>query len=298
MLYDNVTFGNFLNIGQLLVVLLPLAAAWLYLARTRRARLVAAGCMGLFLLHLFLTYSRGAILCTLAALAATVGLFWVTRHRSRWVVTALALLFVVLTFAAPNAPQYWAEQLFFLPGSTSWERIGFALRPLDFHAFMRGDRRAEYRLDPALVRARLGARYTQMLTVGLGHGVYGHLIGLGPDAGTHNLFVDALVSTGPLGLLGLIGLLVWAARNFVGSFRGVWRREPEPGAVLAFFVAGALANVAAIGVLSLYVFQYLRTSTGGIMFWLLLGLSVVLFRARADAGRPDEPAGMVERACF
>ena len=57
MLYDNVTFGNFLNISQLLVTLLPLAIGWLFTAGSTRQRIAAGLATIIFLLHICLGHT-------------------------------------------------------------------------------------------------------------------------------------------------------------------------------------------------------------------------------------------------
>lgn len=274
MLYDNVTFGNFLNVSQILVVLLALALGLYLVAATRRGRGVAALAAGVFLLHLFLCYGRGAILVTLVTLAVALAVFWRRRHPGRWTLTALAAGFALVTFVSPVVPGYWRPQFTIAEGSTARERLGFVIRPLNPWQYLTPTDRMKYRPAPGLEGGGLWRSYARMLTLGLGYGNYGVLVGQPPGAGTHNLFLNALVSTGPLGLAGLLGLVGWGLGNYGRGLARGWRGgAADPTGGLAGFCALALANIVLIGTLSLYELEYLGTSTGALLLWLLLALS-------------------------
>lgn len=273
MLYDNVTFGNLLNVSQFLVTLLPLALAWLFVARSGRGRLLAGLAVGVFLLHLFFGYSKGGILIALAVQVLALVAFWRTRHPLRWVVAGCLAAFVTVTFAAPEVPRLWWRQLTFARGSSAWERLGLIRTPLHFEGY-------RPRLDPATV-ARLDGEprwpaYAHMIAVGLGYGNYARWIAQPVGAGTHNLFLNALVNTGLLGLGGLVGLVAWGLGNLRRAMTPVaagWRR---PAAPLVAGVGAALVSVVAVGILSLYELEYLGTSAGASLLWFLLAMSAKL----------------------
>jgi hypothetical protein len=272
MLYDNVTFGNVLNVSQVLVVLLPLALGLAFVARSIRRRVTAIGAATLFALHLDFCYSRGPLLVTVATLAI-VGWLVHREYPKARVVTAVALTgWVVLTFGAPDVLRYWYRQFAFQEASTSRERLHFVLQPLGFRdtgptAAVAPGTRYQVVTVPR-------SSYVRMAVAGLGYGNYGVLIGRIPGSGTHNVFLNVLVSTGVMGLLGLIGLTVWAVRNF-GRYLNRTARAGR-SKVLGLFLAVAFGNVLAVGVLSLYELEYLGTGTGATLFAFLLGASARL----------------------
>lgn len=253
MLYDNVTFGNFLNISQLLVTLLPVALGWLFTAPTRRDRIISTLATTVFLLHLFLVYSRGAIVATIVTLATANFVFWRSRHELRWLVFALTIFFIVLTFGSLDALQYWWAQITLTLDSTMMARVQAVGVILDL----------EFLKDNALS--------------GLGYGNYGKLLGMIPGSGTHNMFINSFVNTGVIGVLGLVGLTLWTTRNFMlhvdwrsGGWSGGRKGDVGPFFILAFL------NIVIVGTLSLYEFEYLGTSTGAVIFWFLMASSVKL----------------------
>lgn len=132
MLYDNVTFGNPLNISQLLVVLLPLALGVLFVAATVRVRVMAAGAASLFALHLILCYSRGPLVVTVATLAFAWWLVWKRYPTARTLGAASLVAWAALTFGGPDIPGYWLSQFSVRQDSTAFERLNFLLRPLGF----------------------------------------------------------------------------------------------------------------------------------------------------------------------
>jgi O-antigen ligase len=145
-------------------------------------------------------------------------------------------------------------------------------------------------------RALLLAEEHPVLGTGLGN--YGSAIGEHRGAYSHNTYLDVLVETGPLGLLGLLVLLGWAA----SAARRVAHAAPHPG--LQAFGLGALGSLVALAVIFFFddAFYFPRA---GQAFWLLLGLIAAAQRlpapnsrlpARSSAGSREPGAGSGERS--
>lgn len=132
MLYDNLMFGNVLNISQLLVALLPMALALALAAPSRLARGVGVGAAVLVALHLDLCYSRGPLLVTIATLTLLGWLVYRYYRRASLVTAVVLTMWAVVTFGGPDAPQYWLMQLTLHEKSSARERMYFVLRPLGF----------------------------------------------------------------------------------------------------------------------------------------------------------------------
>src|SRR5262249_58788394 len=101
--------------------------------------------------------------------------------------------------------------------------------------------------------------------VGAGLGNYATAVGDLHGTYSHSTYLDVLAETGPVGLLGLMLLLAWAAA-------GAWQvacqaRRPE----LQAFGLGALGSVVALAAIFFFddAFYFPRA---GQAFWLLLGL--------------------------
>ena len=121
-----------------------------------------------------------------------------------------------------------------------------------------------------------------MLAFGLGYGNYGKAIGQVEGAGTHNMFMNALVNAGVLGLLGLVGLIVWG----LNCLRGVVPGGRRLAGAFTPFVLLAFLDAVAIGISSLYEFEDLATSAGAMIFWFLLAVGATV------AGRRDDHDGI------
>ncbi|MGH9365769.1 MAG: hypothetical protein ACRD1B_10985 [Thermoanaerobaculia bacterium] len=229
-----------------------------------------------------LCYSRGVLLFLVGAAAATATVLPEARRRARAVaVLALPLVLVVGTICL-GGTSYWLAQAEARPGSSAASRILQWLGLASVQPVSRGElppgAMAGYGLSQEQARVlneRLGGP-TRRLLLGYGLGHYGLLRGLVPDSGSHNIFLDALIEGGVVGLalfLGFFGFGLWRRWR-------AWRetRVLDPAArAAAWSRLLALASIVVIGVLVDYRLENLGTMTGSAVLWLLLVAPVPAF---------------------
>lgn len=267
--------------GRVLVLGLPLALALWHRAITLRRKLPGVGWTISILLLLgavYLTQSRGTLLCAFVAV-----LVWIAASGPR--VRRQALVLVPLLVA-----------MLLLPG------IGNRLLNVS-EAF---EDTPDYAKDPSIVeRAAAGdiAReiFAEHPVVGTGPQTFaielneyaardpGRLIGV--TRATHNLYLEILSETGVIGLVGWIvlmgGVVLLGVRSIL-RLAGVPPSVPDP-APNRQLAAGALAAVLAWSLASLFLHMALPRT-----LWLVLalvGLVYVMTRDRAMTGeRAARPA--------
>jgi O-antigen ligase len=224
----------------------------------------------------FLCFSRGVLLFLACAGAATVAaVSGLSRSPQAKAVLFLPAALVLLTLFFPGGSTYWIQQIRFGEGSSAasrvsqWSKLGSVepapSREVPLPARVRNAVPGEQ--TQSLFR-RLGGP-TRRLLLGYGLGHYGVLRGLGPDSGTHNIFLDALVEAG-------IGGLMFFCAFFAIGLRRCWRSWRE-SRMLARAVQAvewsrllALMSVVVIGVLVDYRLENLGTMTGSAVLWFVL----------------------------
>jgi O-antigen ligase len=245
------TFSGPPDAAQYLGACVPLAIALLLHRERVRARdLLALAILGAFLL---LTFSRQAWLGMVAALVVMALASWRARPgigdlRLRRRLGAVVLAGVLA--------------LGFTIGSGAAGRgggIGLAERLLSI-----GDRGEASNQDRLQTWATALVLAEQRPILGSGLGNYASGLGERRGAYSHNTYLDLLVETGPLGLLGLLALLGWGA----GSAWTVARRAPTERLRAAGI--GWLGALAALAVIFFFDDAFFFPRAGQ-AFWLLLG---------------------------
>jgi O-antigen ligase len=239
--------------AQYLGVSLPLAVA-LTLQRPRlRARDLAL--LAILLLFLVLTFSRQAWVGIFLALVV----IYLAGSRQSPTSTISRRL------GLPLAAVVLAATLLLIAGSLQREGLAAAVVDRLRSIGDRSDASNAARFDTWLQALALAEEHP---VVGAGLGNYATVAEDRRGAYSHNTYLDVLVETGPLALLGLLLLLARAAA-------GAWQvaalaRRPE----LQAFGLGALGSVVAVAVIFIFddAFYFPRA---GQAFWLLLGLIAV-----------------------
>jgi hypothetical protein len=308
--FGELTLGGFNDVAVFFAG--SIAAAWGILAergRTFRAGALALAFVVAALVLEFLCYSRGAIL-SLGAAALVYLAAGVRQRVARNLLPPLAFaLFAICVVLPPGAVAYWKGQLQAAPGTTAEFRVSLWKHVLEVdptgHRFEHeGPAATAERVDRivlesvgggspsapvrggaepgtphdefATLRLRVAARSGSLprrLLLGYGPGNFGVVQGMTYDAGTHNLFLDALSSSGipALVLVGglLISLLVVSGRRALTEPLGaavgggpLWITSQAVFAVVVTFLTNAiLVNVRV---------DNLGTSLFGAVLWLLI----------------------------
>jgi O-antigen ligase len=144
------------------------------------------------------------------------------------------------------------------------------------------------------LRERVAARsgsWSRRLLLGYGPGNFGIVQGMTYEAGTHNLFLDALATTGIPGLV-LIAAL-WLCLLFVSG--RAFARSPQrcvvEGPVVCVtsqsLFAAVLTMLLCAGMVNVRV-DNLGTSLFGAVLWLLIATACEADRARPARGEDEE----------
>jgi putative inorganic carbon (hco3(-)) transporter len=264
----NGNIGETNRYGQVLAVLLPLAAARIAIARSVLLRLltvVAAAAIGGGIVF---TYSRGTAVAVVATLVTLVVMRWV---RLRWLVSGVALVLVV----ALSTPGY-AERL-----SSVTSILGATQQA--------GSSKAA---DNA-VRGRTTEVFSALLAfadhpvLGVGPGAfpvvypqYAAQVGIRPrleEREAHNLYAGIAAETGVLGLIPFL-LLLWRLLTGLARAAREWAPVNRSRALLA---RGFFASV----LIYAYSGMFLHLSNVR-YFWLLMGLSAACARLPGVPRRP------------
>jgi putative inorganic carbon (hco3(-)) transporter len=243
--------------AQILVVLVPLALERLWGERGRVWRLLAVWALGVSLLSIVFTYSRGAFL----ALVVVVGLM-VIRRPPRPVIMLLTMLLIVAIWRF--VPESYVDRLSTIPkalplvGASTDPEVSFRGRTSEMAVGWR------MFIDNPITGVGLDnypVFYQQ----------YSRLIGLDPrrePRAPHNLYLQIASETGLLGVT-MFGAILWFA------FRGMWQAERA----LSEAGRGELAGM--IAAFSVGLGGYL---VGGIFLhaayprylWLLIGIALAV----------------------
>ncbi|MCP4544179.1 MAG: tetratricopeptide repeat protein [Chloroflexi bacterium] len=263
------TLGRANFVGAYLAMLLPPNIALILITRRRWMRLAVAALTLGEVIVVLLTLSRGAWLAAGVAVGAFVLLWFWPRLPRLWRVAALVVGCVALVTVV---------------GGTLW--LGRA-------AGSTAARLTIWRATLALIARRpllgygpdtLGLVFPNVYPPQL---IYYHGRGVGVDR-AHNLFLDWAVTTGLVGLLAQLVLLVVFV--LIG-WRAVHRAaDPERRALLIACLAAVGANIAG----NLVSFDITATATAT---WTLMGLAVVLTRSgRCERrGRVMQQPGLLLR---
>jgi O-antigen ligase len=258
------------DVAQYLGVSLPLAAA-LTLQRPRlRARDVALlGLLGLFLM---LSFSRQAWVALLLALLAMFAVGWpmerrtaagrISRRLGFFLAAGGIVLMPVLAVGSVQSEG---------PLAAVVERVRSIGDP--------DDESNRQRFETWALALQV-AEERPLLGTGLGN--YGIAMSERPGAYSHSTYLDILVETGPLGLLGLLILMAWAASE--GRRVACGAARPR----LQAFGLGAFGSLIALAVIFGFddAFYFPRA---GQAFWLLLGLVAAAARLTSEAQSRVEP---------
>lgn len=93
-------FGNTLDMALFVVTMLPIALAFMFSARHKLAKVFFAGCAGLMLAAIVLSYSRGAFIALVAVLIFLV--MKLGRHNRLAIVLGILVLGLGFLFLAPG----------------------------------------------------------------------------------------------------------------------------------------------------------------------------------------------------
>jgi O-antigen ligase len=251
------------DVAQYLGVSLPLAVAFTLQRPRLRARDLAL--LALLLLFLVLTFSRQAWVGIFLALVVIC--LAGSRHSSMGSPPPASCVSRRLGY--PLAAGVLAATLVLIAGNVQREGPLAAVVDRLRSIGDRGDVSNMARFDTWLSALSLAEEHP---VVGAGLGNYATAVGDRRGAYSHSTYLDVLAETGPVGLLGLLLLLAWAA---AGAWQVACRaRQPE----LQAFGLGALGSVVALALIFFFddAFYFPRA---GQAFWLLLGLIVAGRRA-------------------
>lgn len=251
--------ANFL--GSYLVLLLPLTAGRIPLARQRTPLYILLGAQALCLL---LTQARGAWLGGTAA-AVTFGMLWASVTRKRRLILGIAIAAILLTafVVLLNIPQSPLAQL---PGLQRLASLA------DTQSGSGAARITIWRTALPLIQAQPWLGYgpetlsTVFLHVYPPQLVYYHGRDFIVDR-AHNLWLDLALSAGLLSVLAFIGLLLifgMQARRGLQNSRPRWQ-----------CIAWCSLSAAVIGHLLDQQFSFALTSSATV-FWLLLAFAAAL----------------------
>jgi hypothetical protein len=258
--------------AQTLAMLLPLALALFWSARSLGARFLALACFQLVGIGIALAFSRGAAVGIAFMFLCMLFMGYIRlRH--------LAVVCAMVALVAVAVPQY-AVRL------TSLARVGNALEIGSAAGFRNTDGATKSRLTEMLGAALAFADHP---VVGVGPGMYrehyreyAERAGLKvkmTDRESHSLYLGIAAEHGLLGLLAFTLIVAVTFWELVRARRR-WRRErPE----LANLVGGLL--MALVGYLAIGFFlhfAYIR------YFWLVMGLAAAASRV-APARAPARP---------
>jgi len=261
--------------AQTLAMLLPLALALFWSARSVKARLVALACFQLVGIGIALAFSRGAAVGVAFMFLCMLGMGYIRlRH--------LVVVGVMLVLVALAVPQY-AVRL------SSLARVGDALELGSSTGFRNTDGATRSRLTEMLGAALAFADHPVM---GVGPGMYrehyreyAERAGLKvktTDRESHSLYLGLAAEHGLLGLLvftAIVGVTFWE----LSRARRRWRRKHPELANLAGGLLMALVGYLAIGFF--LHFAYIR------YFWLVMGLASAASRVAPAPARVARRGG-------
>jgi putative inorganic carbon (HCO3(-)) transporter len=257
--------------GQILLVLLPLAALAAKIEPSRRLRLLAKGAAIMIFGALLLTYSRGNLVALLFAfvLMACLG-FWKAKH----VIGTVAALCVLIAVVQPGV----------VMRMLTLER----LKPL-----LLGNQTGAEAPDSSAIR-----RYVEnvaawrvfldhpIVGVGPGHFAayysndYGNRVGLVEQTHgyrAHNLYFEVLAETGVIGFICFLAVPIAIGHDLWRERRRLMRVHPS----LAYTATALFVALGAYGVSA--IFDHLSYQR---YFWLLLAVSAAALRTiRSEADR-------------
>ena len=249
-------FVNRNHQAALLVTSLPLAALWLNLDRHQRRKTLVpvAFVIGIFTMEivaLVVVKSRAGVLLMLPALVASLLLVWRNeRGEGRRGTTLLVGVIAVVALVA----------------------VAFGIGPVLDRFAGASDIESGGRLPTAITTARTALEY---LPFGSGSGTFvpvfaGHenIDQMGPKFWNHahNEFLEIFLETGLLGLLALVGFLVWVVRRGLSA----WAEPSSKRANLA--CAGSI--VVALLLLHSTIDYPLRTLSMAVIFAFACALMV------------------------
>jgi hypothetical protein len=127
----------------------------------------------------------------------------------------------------------------------------------------------------AMIYSKIGSP-TRRLILGFGLGHYGILLGMVPDSGTHNIFLNAFIDAGLLGGFTFASFLIL---GFHRRFRAWWRARRTHATVEPLEASrfAALLSILLIGVLVDFRLENLGTMTGAAFLWYLLAAPIGQF---------------------
>ncbi|HSL72359.1 MAG TPA: O-antigen ligase family protein, partial [Longimicrobiales bacterium] len=251
--------------AQILLVLVPIAAALMRRARSITARVAAAATLGLLLAGIVLTYSRGGLLTLALLVLAGIYLRWV---RPRQAVLGAVLMLVLVLAVAPG--------------------LGARLASITGALDLVRDR------PSAQADAAIRGRVTEMLAslnvflehplVGVGPGQYLPVYSvdyqqslttkfrdLHKPRRAHNLYLEIAAETGILGIIAFLAIMATLALQLRHA-RACWaERDPEYSDLATAFLL-ALGVYLTSGLLLHLAFErYL---------WLMLALAAAMLHTR------------------
>lgn len=327
--FGELTLGGFNDIAVYFA--LGIAAGWgaLVAARTARARRTVTIWLAAALVLVYFCYSRGVILSLGAAAFIFLAVGVLRRDVKNLVPSAIFLAFLVSALLPAGAVDYWKGQLKAERGSTAEFRVSLWKGVLQAdpagHRFQQeGPPAVVERMDRAVLESRKGVAPSppasagpapasdtgrddfealrrrvaarsgplpRRLLLGYGSGNFGVIHGMTYDAGTHNLFLDALAWSGVVGLALIASLWTYLlVVSGLAAARAPFARVVD-GIALCVTAQSLFAVIVTILVCAVLVnvrVDNLGTSLFGAVLWLLIATACDASRAgstpREDSG--------------
>ncbi len=254
-------FDNPNTYAQVLVLLLPLAAALMICARHTLAKLGALVCLLAGILALGMTYSRASWL----GLVAAAGLFLIL-----WKPKLIPPLLVLAVLCIPLLPETIMNRILTIGSATSDSTVTSR-----FPLYQAG---AEVLRQSPLTGAGLGGDAVRQYI--LDRNIYSLMVYY---AHLHNVFLEVWVEDGLLGLVSFLAAMLWGLKSMA---RGSRRGAPEARILSAACCAG-MAGTLLTGLVD-YIWAYPRVMC---IFWFVFALGLVSARLAGEDG-PEKEGGV------
>lgn len=244
------TLGNPNVLGEYFLLVIPLAVAFMFSAKTWFQRILWAGCFGIMMLCLVLTYSRGCWI----GICLAAAIFMIMYDR-RFILVGIAAL-VVAPFILPDSIMYRLTSIGDMTDTSTSYRVYIWLGSIamlkDFWFSGIGPGEVAYNtLYPSYA-------YSNVTT---------------PHA--HNLFLQTMCDTGVCGTVLLVLIIYSGVRTLCTAYNRETNKENR------LFQAAGIASIAGFLVQSMFDYTFYNYRVM-LLFWGFLGIYLLFTKLHEE----------------